>query len=401
MPIYTYRARNQQGGLVRGTVEAGSEREAVTLIRDRSLLITYLVPQVSGGFIFSLKSWQRITFGDMVTFTRQLSTMINAGLQIQETLTLLKTQSTNPPLIEMLGKISRDISAGGSLASAFTKFPRQFSNTYLALIKAGESSGTLDRVLERLAANLEKDQEFRAKIKGAMVYPAIILSVMVVVFIILMTLVVPKLTEIYADFGADLPLATQILKTVSDIMVKFWWLLGLGSIFGFQLFRKWIATSVGRHIWDGFILRLPIIGKLQKEIVLVEFTRTLGMLVGAGVHILDSLTILVDTMANIHFQEAVKDITKKVEKGFPMGVLFAQNPLFPPVLAQMVKVGEETGKMDETLLKLSTYFERESDHTVKALTTAIEPIIMVILGVSVGFIVFAIITPIYNLTAQF
>lgn len=401
MSIYSYRARDQQGGLIRGTVEAGSEKEAVTLIRDRSLLLTSLVPQVSHGFSLSLQGFRRISFGDIVTFTRQLSTMINAGLQIQEALTLLKTQSTNSLLIDMLGKISRDISAGGSLASSLTKFPRQFSSIYLALIKAGESSGTLDRVLEQLSANLEKDQEFRSKIRGAMVYPAIILLVMVVVFFILMTLVVPKLTEIYADFGADLPLATQILKTTSDIMVRFWWLIIIGGLFGFRLFRQWYKTSFGRHTWDGFIFRLPLLGPLQKQIILVDFTRTLGMLVGAGVHIIDSLTILVDALGNIHFQEAVKDITKKVEKGFPLGALFAQNSLFPPILAQMVKVGEETGKMDESLLKLSIYFERESDHMVKALTTAIEPIIMVILGVGVGFIVFAIITPIYNLTAQF
>jgi type II secretory pathway component PulF len=302
---------------------------------------------------------------------------------------------------DMLIKISREIQGGGNLAAALSKYPMHFSTTYLALIKAGESSGTLDKVLERLADNLEKDQEFRNKVRGAMIYPAIIMIAMVVVFTLLMIVVVPRLTELYVDFGAELPLSTQILKGISDFSVRFWWLIAIGAFFAAQGFRRWKQTVIGRHAWDGFILRLPLFGPLLKQIILVEFTRTLGMLVGAGVHILDSLNILVDSMNNIHYQESLKEIAKKVEKGFPLGALFAQYPLYPPILAQMIKVGEETGRMDESLVRLSIYFERESDHAVKGLTTAIEPIIMVVLGVGVGFMVFAIITPIYNLTSQF
>ena len=281
------------------------------------------------------------------------------------------------------------------------KYPQHFSTTYIALIRAGESSGTLDMVLNRLADNLEKDQEFSATVKGAMVYPAIIFIVMIIVFIILMTAVVPKLTELFSQFGSDLPLQTRILQWVSDFFVKFWWLVVIIGVGGWTLFLKWKKTISGRHIWDAIVLKLPIFGPLSKQIILVEFTRTLGMLVGSGVHILDSLNIMVKSVDNIHYQEAIQDIAKKVEKGLPLGQLFAQYPMFPPILAQMVRVGEETGKMDESLIKISTYFERESDHTVKTLTTALEPVIMIILAVGVGFIVFSIITPIYNLTSQF
>ena len=401
MPIFSYSAKDKLGKLVRGTVEAANEKEAASLIRERSLYITGLTAQKNSPLSFSLSRFQKVSFNDVVGFTRQLSTMVTAGLQVQEALNLLRVQSTNSAVVEMLTKISREIQGGGNLATALAKYPGQFSSTYIALVKSGESSGTLEKVLARLADNMEKDQEFRGKVKGAMIYPAIIMAAMVVVFGILMTVVVPKLTELYVSFGSDLPLATRILQGISGFMVKFWWALIILMIFSYRFFKKWIKTDIGRHVWDKLLLNLPIMGPLQKQIILVEFTRTLGMLVGAGVHILDSLNILVDSLDNIYYQEALKDITKKVEKGFPLGALFAQYPVFPPILAQMVKVGEETGKMDESLIRLSTYFERESDNAVKALTTAIEPIIMIVLGLGVGFIVFAIITPIYNLTSQF
>lgn len=401
MPEYTYTARDNGGKVVSGKVEASTEREAAGLIRERALFLTGLNLITKNTISFSLNRFQRVSFGDIVNVTRQMSTMVTAGLQIPEAISLLKNQSTNVAFNDMLTKIYRDLQAGGNFANALEKNPKQFSSTYVALVRAGESSGTLDRVLARLADNLEKDQEFRSRVKSALIYPAIILAAMVIVFGVLMTVVVPKLTELYVDFGADLPLPTRILQGISNFSVRFWWLIIILSVAGYVAFQKWRKTLVGRHLWDGLMLRIPLFGQLQKQIILVEFTRTLGMLVGSGVHILDSLNILVTSLENIHYQEALKDITKKVEKGLPLGTLFAQYSIFPPILAQMVKVGEETGKMDESLIKLSAYFESESDHTVKGLTTAIEPLIMIILGVGVGFIVFAIITPIYNLTSNF
>lgn len=398
MPVFNYTARDNQGKIKKGTVEAASIKEAANLIRERSLFITNLVKQRTGGS-FGLPSFRKISFNDTVNFTRQLSTMINAGLQLQEALNLLKVQANNPMMGEVLEKIGRDIQSGMNLASALSQFPKQFPGTYIALIKAGEASGTLDKILLRLAENLEKDQEFRSKVKGALVYPVIIVITMILVFGVLMTVVVPQLLLIYADFETELPWATKVLQAVSGFSVKYWWIILIGSFVGWKLFAKWKTTYIGRHLWDSFLLRIPLFGPLLEEIILVEFTRTLGLLVGAGVHILDALHILIDVLDNIHFRESVEEIAKKVEKGFSMGALFAQYDIFPPIVAQMVKVGEETGKMDESLMKLSTYFERESDHKVKALTTAIEPLIMVVLGVVVGFIVYAIIMPIYSLTS--
>lgn len=401
MPSFVYTARDNHGVPSRGTVEAATEKEAVAMIRERATYITSIVPKQSPVVRLSFQKFYRIKFTDIVGFTRQLSTMVTAGLQLQDALNLLIVQSTNIAMTTMLTKIHRDIHGGQTLASTLEKYPSQFSKSYLALIRAGESSGTLDKVMDRLADNMEKDMDFRNKVKSAMMYPAIIMIAMVAVFFILMIFVVPQLTQLYSDFGADLPWSTQLLKSISETMVKRWWMI-LILIFGvISGFRKLIKTKSGLEFWDTFKLRLPIVGPLMKEMILVEFTRSLGLLVGAGVHILDALNILVDSMTNVVFRDSLKEITKKVEKGFPMGELFSQYSIYPPILPQMIKVGEETGKMDESLLKLSMYFERESDQTVKRLTTAIEPIIMVVLGVGVGFIVFSIITPIYNLTSQF
>lgn len=401
MPLYLYTGRDQQGKQVRGRVEANSEREAANLIREYKVFITDLKVLKKNSLPFSFSSLQKIGFREVVNITRQLATMVTAGLQIPDALNLLRNQTSNHLVADMLNKIYQDIESGGNLANALVKFPKQFSPSYIALIRAGESSGTLDRVLTRLADNLDKDLEFRNRIRGALVYPAIIVSTLLVVFVILMVAVVPRLTQLYADFGADLPLPTRILQGISDFSVSFWWLIALVAFFGSQMFKRWKKTPVGRRTWDRFILNLPIFGNLQKQIVLVEFTRTLGLLVGAGVSILDALRILTDSVSNIHYQETFKEINQKVEKGMSMASLFSQYTLFPPILAQMIKVGEETGKLDESLVRLSTYFESESDTTVKALTTIIEPLIMVVLGVGVGFIVFSIITPIYNLTSQF
>jgi type IV pilus assembly protein PilC len=284
MPEYTYTARDNSSKIVHGKVEATTEREAAGLIRERGLFLTGLTLIQKNTISFSLSRFHRISFGDIVNITRQLSTMVTAGLQIPEAISLLKNQSTNATLNDMLTKIYRDLQAGGNFANALQKYPKQFSSTYIALIRAGESSGTLDRVLGRLADNLEKDQEFRTRVRGALIYPAIILVAMVVVFGILMVVVVPKLTELYVDFGADLPLPTRILQSVSDFSVRFWWLIIILSVVGFNLFQRWRKTLIGRHIWDSFLLRIPLFGLLQKQIILVEFTRTLGMMVGAGVH---------------------------------------------------------------------------------------------------------------------
>ncbi len=402
MAFYNYKARDSEGKMVNGLVEAPSQQVAARLLRDKQLFVLSL-HQTTQRFSFSgvLTRFKRVGFGDVVNFTRQLATMVVAGLSLPDALAILRTQTTNPQFVSTLADIEHQIISGGNLADALSKYPNIFTTIYISLVRAGESSGTLDQVLNRLAETLESQQEFRSKVKGAMIYPVIIVIGMIGVVMVMMTVVVPKLTDLYKDFGISLPVSTQLLINTSQFFVRFWWLMIMVMFGAAAAFRKWRTTTMGRYVVDSLILKIPIFGDLQKKIILVDFTRTLAMLISSGIHILDGLRILQDSLGNVLFRNAVGEIAKKIEKGFPLGATFGQYDVFPPIVSQMMKVGEETGKLDETLLKLSRYFESESDNLVKGLTTAIEPIIMVVLGVGVGFIVISVITPIYNLTSSF
>ena len=401
MPFYRYKARDSQGKYVTGLAEAPNTSTAARLLRDKQLFVINLSVTQERTASSSLGRLKKIGFQEIVNLTRQLATMIVAGLSIPDALTILRTQTTNQTLVKLLADIEHQIIGGGNLGDALSKYPQQFSPIYIALIRAGESSGTLDKVLERLAQTLETQNEFKSKVKGAMIYPVIIMVGMVGVVSVMMVVVIPKLSEMYKEFNLKLPPTTQFLISMSDFMVHFWWLLILLFVGGGFLYRAWKKTATGELILDTLILKLPLFGELQKKVIMTEFTRTFAMLIAAGIHVLDALAILKDALGNTLYRNAIGEISKKIEKGFPMGASFGQYAIFPPILSQMMKVGEETGKLDDTLNKLSRYFETESEHLVKGLTTAMEPLIMVVLGVGVGFIVISIITPIYNLTGQF
>jgi type II secretory pathway component PulF len=401
MADYSYKARDSQGRVITGVVEAPNSEGATRLLHEKQLFIISLSQgrvRAKGGSSSPLK---KVNFTEIVNFTRQLSTMVVAGLSLPESLTILRAQTTNQTFSRVLMDIEHQIVGGGNLADALARYPQHFPPIYIALVRAGESSGQLDQVLTRLADSMESEREFRSKVTGAMIYPVIIFVGMGVVVMIMMTVVIPKLSELYRDFGVDLPFTTQLLISMSEFMVKFWWLVIAGTIGAVYAFLRWKETKAGEYFIDTVTLKIPLFGELQKKIILVEFTRTLAMLISSGIRLLDALHILRDALGNVLFRNAIIEISKKVERGFPLGDTFAQYAVFPPIVSQMMKVGEETGKLDDTLIKLSKYFQSESEHLVKGLTTAIEPIIMVILGVGVGFIVISVITPIYNLTSQF
>jgi type IV pilus assembly protein PilC len=402
MPYFNYKAYINNSDIVTGLVEAPNADTAARLLREKQLFVIDVMEAKNKLQLTAfMDRFKRAGFGDVVNFSRQLATMTVAGLQLTESLSILRAQSNNPTFAHVIMDIEHQIVSGSNLGDALEKYPKYFTGVYIALVRAGESSGMLEQVLTKLAESLESQQEFRSKVKGAMIYPMIIMVGMIIVVAIMMTVVVPKLTDMYRDFGATLPMSTQILMSISAIFVRFWWLMLALVVGGAIFFNRWRKTAIGQFILDTIVLKIPIFGDLQRKIILVDFTRTLGMLVGSGVHILDALRILKDTLGNILFRNAVHEIAQKVEKGFPLGETFSQHEVFPPIVSQMIKVGEETGKLDETLVKLSNYFETESEHLVKGLTTAIEPIIMVVLGLGVGFIVISVITPIYNLTSSF
>lgn len=399
MAFFSYKARDATGKIASGLVEALSKEAATKLLHEKQLFIVSLTE--TRGKSKGTNTMQRIGFGEIVNFTRQLATMVVAGLSLPEALSILRAQTQNQAFASVLMEIEHQIVGGGNLGDALAKYPQHFSAIYIALVRAGESSGQLDQVLARLADSMESQRDFRSKVAGAMIYPVIIIIGMGLVVMIMMTVVIPKLTELYSDFGVDLPFATQLLITISKFFVLWWWLMIALGVGGSYAFMRWRKTKVGELVIDTIVLHVPLFGELQKKIILVEFTRTLSMLISSGIRLLDALQILKDALGNVLFRNAIVDISKKVERGFPLGETFSQYPVFPPIVSQMMKVGEETGKLDDTLLKLSKYFASESENLVKGLTTAIEPIIMVVLGVGVGFIVISVITPIYNLTSQF
>ena len=401
MKRFYYKAKDSIARVVSGEVEAVSLEEAARLVKSKGLYVIAITPKIDSPLALIRNFRDRITPSDIATFTRQLSTMINAGLPITEGLLILRSQSKGS-MQKIVAQILADVEAGESLSNSFAKHPKVFSPTYIALVKSGELGGVLDQVLARLSDNLEKQEEFAGQVKGALIYPAVIVVGMVVVSIILMIFVIPKLTSLYADFNATLPLPTQILIGFSSFFFKFWPIFLLLLVGGVYIFRLYRATKDGRRKTDELLFRIPIVGPLQRQVILTELTRSLSLMVGAGVSILDALNITADVVGNTVISDALRDAAKQVEKGFPIAFSFARHPeAFPFILSQMVSVGEETGKMEEVLGKISHIFEIESDTQVKSLTAAIEPLIMVILGLGVGFLVIAIILPIYNLTSQF
>lgn len=401
MPLFKYVAKNKQGENIKGKIEAASRQQAVSALIGRELFVINVMPLgQQDGLVKNLLHNSKVKFTDLVNFTRQLATMINAGLSLATALSILEEQSQSE-MNKLTSSLLKDIEGGLSFSEALAKYPDSFSRIYVQLVRAGEVGGVLDEVLERLAITMEKEKDFRAKTRGAMVYPIIIILAMIAVAIVMMVAVIPKLTEMYADFGATLPTATRVLMSVSDFFVNSWWaVLLIAGVSGFAL-RTWKRTPQGDKATDGFFLRLPILGVLKQKIVLTDFSRTLALLLGAGVSLLEALDIVASAIDSAVYRDQLKEVNQRVEKGVTLSDAIAQYPNFPPILYQMIAVGEETGKLDSILTKIAEYFEKESEYAVKNLTTAIEPLIMIVLGVGVGFIVVAIIMPIYSLTSQF
>ncbi|MGD9129039.1 MAG: type II secretion system F family protein [Candidatus Woesebacteria bacterium] len=400
MAIFNYLVKNESGQNIKGKVEASDQETASNILRDKGLLVIKIVATEDGSFA-SLKSFfGGVKYTDLVSFTRQLATMINAGLPLATCLSILE-ESSKEAMARMVASLLKEIEDGNTFSKALQKNAHAFSRVYIQLVRAGEIGGVLDKVLNRLAETMEKEKEFKAKTKGAMIYPVIVLIAMVVVAFIMMIFVVPKMVDMYREFGGELPLATKLLMWTSDFMVKFWWLIILLFVGGGSGLRAYYKTEKGELNIDRLIFKVPIVGDLRKKIILTDFARTLALLLGTGVSLLEALDIVAEAMPSIIYRKSFKKATKQVEKGSSLSQAISGQDIFPPILHQMMSVGEETGKIDDVLMKLSVYFESESEHAVKNLTTAMEPMIMIVLAIGVGIMVMAIIMPIYNLTSQF
>lgn len=399
MADFTYKAKDSEGSSHTGSIESPDIHSAAVTLRKKGLIVISINSTNASNSFFD-KFFNRVSFTELVITTRQLATMVSAGLVLSEAIDILVEQQTNKTLKKALEEISQDIKGGLTLAQALGKYPDIFPHLYVNLVKSGEASGKLDQVLIQMADGLEKDREFQARIKGAMIYPIVVISMMVVVVIIMMVFVIPKLVTLYQQSTIDLPLPTKILIGTSSLFLHFWWLgiiIVVASVIGI---KRWNKTPEGNLLMGRFMLRTPIIGKIIANVNLTNFNRTFGLLTSAGIPLLESIGIVSDLTDNPVYKNALKEAYLGVEKGLPFSSLLT-NSAFPKIVSQMVKVGEETGKVDEVFFKLAEYFESESDHLIKNLTVAIEPIILVILGIGVAFLVISIILPIYKLTTSF
>ena len=406
MALYHFVAKDISGKKVSGEVEVIDEKALVVSLQKQNL-VALSITKREGKTAISLEAIRAslpkggVGTSEVVGFTRQLSTMISAGLPLTDALVILEKQTKNRKFSKVIGQIVADVEGGTALSAAMSKFPKIFNTVYTKLVEAGETGGVLDKVLGRLSDSLEKDREFKSKTQGAFIYPAIVLVVMAIVMVVMMIFVIPKLTSLYTEIGAKLPLPTKILIFSSNFMRRFWYLLLLclvGIIFGIKIFS---SSKTGSALISDFVLRIPIWGKIRKTLILAEFTRTLGLLISTGVPIIVALKVVSGLLSNRTYKEGIDFAISRVERGSSLYQPLIANKVFPPIVGQMLRVGEETGKMDEVLGRLALYFEQESEHSVRNLTTALEPLILVILGAGVGILVLSIILPIYNLTSQF
>ena len=392
-----YKAVDKDGKVSRGLLDAKSVEESVEYLRKKGY-VPISVDRIDNRF------WEQLPFlnenvkeQDIILFTRQLSSMIASGLTLTKALEILKGQVKNKTLIEVTTTLINDVQEGKSLGQAMEKHPRVFSSIYVSIVKAGEQSGLLDKVLARLTETLEKRAKLKETIRSALMYPAIVILMMIGVMFIMAFFVIPTLGNLFTSLNVTLPLTTRLLIDFSNFLVNYWWVaLGL-LVFAYFSYKQWVSTENGRLTMDAFMLRLPIFGKIISESILAEFTRTLGLLVGTGTLVVQSLVETADTTGNVLYKSAIMDVSRMVEKGVSIGEAMSSYSLFPPMLIQLIKIGEQTGKIDESLIKASEYFEREVDNIVANLTTLMTPFIMIILGIGVAVLMFSVITPIYSL----
>lgn len=399
MPIFSYTAKNNIGGTINGSVEARNQEIAVNLIKNQGFTVISMAEK-SSGLMDAISDFRGVPLTEVVTFTRQFSTMISAGLPISRALEVLSNQSTNKKFKKIITEVLRSVEGGSSLSTSFSLHPKVFSTTYVSLVRAGESSGKLDIILKKLADNMEADRELNSKFKSAMIYPTIIMIAMVGVVIILMVFVIPKLTQMYEDMQVELPFITKMLITVSDFMVKYIYLVLILIAGAFIGIRSFMTSEKGKGLISEIIIKIPVFGKITLQKDFASFSRTLSLLIGAAVPIVDALNIVSSIMSGMQIRRAIQEAANQVEKGNSLSSYFKSNPSFPSLLGQMAGVGEETGKMDEVLERVAVYYEGEVNNLVKGLSAALEPIILVMLGTMVGFLIISIITPIYKLTSS-
>ncbi|MFN3477534.1 MAG: type II secretion system F family protein, partial [Candidatus Methylomirabilales bacterium] len=387
MAVFVYSGRSRTGQLVTGEMEASSREAVVAQLRRQQIMATKVQPKA--------KAIQLPAFGgkvkdkDLAVFTRQFATMIDAGLPLVQCLEILASQQENKIFKKTLQEIRQDVEGGSTFAAALKKHPKVFTELYANMVEAGEAGGILDTILNRLAAYIEKAMKLKRKIKSAMIYPSTIVTVAIGVVIFLLIFVIPTFKSMFEGFGATLPLPTQIVLEASRLARTYWYILfgvPIASLIGLRLYYR---TPNGRKVIDSLLLKAPVFGMLMKKVAVAKFTRTLGTLISSGVAILDGLEITAKTAGNKVVEEAVMKTRANIAEGKTVAEPLQASGVFPPMVVQMISVGEQTGALDAMLAKIADFYDEEVDNTVANLTSLLEPMLMVFLGVVIGGVVIA------------
>jgi type IV pilus assembly protein PilC len=402
MLTYHYVARNPgTGQRVKAIVQADSEMAAAKLVRDQGLVPLDIKAEGSTALSKLTKRAGHVRAKDRVLFARQLSTLINAGLPLVQSLRSVNDQTASKPVKLVITGIITDVEGGLTLSRSLEKYPKVFNNIFQSLVAAGETSGTLDQALERIALQQEKDAEISSKIRGAMVYPLVVILVMVGVVVFMLVKVLPQVQLLYTSFpGASLPIETKILLDLSHIIIKFWWLISLVVVVLVVVTSRFAKTTTGKHVFDIFKINAPPFKSLFRKVYMARFARTCSTLVASGVPLLQVLEITSQAVGNGLVQSSIRKAADKVKGGKSLGDALTNDPYFLPLVPNMLKIGEQSGSMEGMLAKTADYFEKEVDDAIKNISSIIEPVMMVLLGVVALIIVAAVLLPVYSLAGS-
>ncbi|MBK8574119.1 MAG: type II secretion system F family protein [Elusimicrobia bacterium] len=400
MPQFAYKVRAAAGNVTNGVMESADQRAAVDHLRAQRMIVLE-INEKQPGLLDNLKKLNLFKAGipakEIVLFSRQLSTLVSAGVALVSGLNILAEQIQHKGFKTIVLKVKEDIEAGQPIADALKKHPDAFTDLYVAMIRAGEVGGILDIILERLSNYLESAEALRLKVKGAMMYPMVVSSIAALVTVFLLVGVIPTFKEIFSSFGAELPLPTRIVVGLSDSLQHQWYLyLGVPGIL-FFLVKRWLKTENGKKIFDTKVLQLPLFGPLLRKVAVAKFTRTLGTLVKSGVPILQAMETVAQTAGNKVIEGAIMAARESIREGERIADPLKRSGVFPPMVIQMISVGEETGNMDVMLHKIADFYDQEVEQAIKGLTSMIEPIVIVFMGILIGGIVIAMFIPMFEL----
>lgn len=397
---FEYRARDRSGGVHAGVIEGSSSAAVASALREKGYVPLRIDEKRSSALDkeFSIPGFKKkVKPKEVAIFSRQLATMVNSGLTLTRALGILEEQTDGALLRGMITKVRQQVEQGSSLSAALANHPDAFNHLYVSMIRAGEVGGALDETLVRLADTLESTVRLRSKVKSAMAYPVVVLTLIVLIVAGMLLFVVPIFKGMYDDLGGTLPLPTLMLINISGFMTKFWWLfLGL-IVGGVTLFRRWKRSETGQVTWDRLKLRAPVFGKLVQKVAISRFARTFSVLSRTGVPVLQALDIVAATAGNALVGQAVNDVQASVKRGESLAGPLSRHDIFPPMVTHMIAVGEETGALDTMLSKVADFYDNEVDDTVSALTSLIEPLLIVVMGLAVGGILIALYLPMFNI----